>query len=256
MKKNIPVIMLLFLFVLALSACGLLQAPEEASAPIEAIPLQTDSTETVVATEEPEAIATEVVDAAETEMEPEVVEAPAGELRIYQITPGESTVRFELDEDLRGTRITVVGTTDQVAGELAINLADLATAQVGVMQINARTLLTDNDFRNRAIQNRILETGAYEFITFTPTAVSGLPASAGVGDQVTFTIEGELTIRDITQPATFTVVTTAVSETQLTGTASTTIMRADYDLNIPSVQNVANVEEEVELYIDFVANGS
>lgn len=159
-----------------------------------------------------------------------------------------------MDEDLRGARTTVVGATDQVAGEIAFDLNDLSTAQVGVLQINARTLVTDNSFRNRAIQNEILETGSYEFITFTPTAINGLPANATVGEAITFTIDGDLTIRDVTQPVTFTVVATPVTESQLAGTASAVITRADYNLAIPSVPNVANVEEEVELYIEFVAN--
>ncbi|MBX3055144.1 MAG: hypothetical protein KF770_01610 [Anaerolineae bacterium] len=51
-------------------------------------------------------------------------------------------------------------------------------------------------------------------------------------------------------------VKTAVSATQLTGTATATVSRGDYGLQIPSVPNVANVEEEVELIIDFVANAS
>jgi len=55
---------------------------------------------------------------------------------------------------------------------------------------------------------------------------------------------------------TFAVRVTAVSPTQLQGTASATVTRSDYGLNIPSVPNVANVEEEVELYIDFTANAS
>lgn len=43
---------------------------------------------------------------------------------------------------------------------------------------------------------------------------------------------------------------------QITGTATAVVNRADYGLQIPSVPNVANVEEEVELYIDFTANAS
>jgi polyisoprenoid-binding protein YceI len=112
-------------------------------------------------------------------------------------------------------------------------------------------LATDNNFRNRALNNQILETGDYEFITFTPTAIVGLPDSVENGQSVTFRLVGDLTIRDITNQATFDVEATLVSDTELTGTASTIVTRADYDLNIPSVPNVANVEEEVELYIDF-----
>jgi polyisoprenoid-binding protein YceI len=165
-------------------------------------------------------------------------------------------VRFELDEDLRGERKTVVGVTDQVAGEIALDLNDLSTIQVGVIQINARTLATDSNLRNRAIQNEILDTGGFEFVTFAPNAVNGLPASIAIGEEVTFTIEGDLTIRDLTQPVVFEVVAQAVSADQLSGTASAVINRADFNLNIPSVPNVANVEEQVELYIDFLANAS
>ena len=76
-------------------------------------------------------------------------------LLVYQIDPAASQVRFELDEDLRGQRTTVIGVTHQVAGA-----------------------------------------------------------------------------------------------------ANATISRADYQLTIPPVRNVANVEDEVELYIDFVANAT
>jgi polyisoprenoid-binding protein YceI len=288
-KNIIRIPILLALVALALTACGLLQEPEEASAPIEAIPLEvaTSAPEVEPVEEQPVEEPTEVVaeeptaypapeeadtvqDAGEVAYPApeetvqdsgevaypapdEGAEVPAGVLRVYEISQADSQVRFELNEELRGQPKTVVGVTDQVAGELAVNLSDLASTQVGVIQINARTLATDNNFRNRAIQNQILDTGAHEFITFTPTSVDGLPASAAVGEEVTFTVSGDLTIRDITQPVVFTVNATAVSEGELAGTASAVVLRADFGLEIPSVPNVANVEEEVELYIDFVA---
>ena len=36
--------------------------------------------------------------------------------------------------------------------------------------------------------------------------------------------------------------------------SGTIVLRSDFGLQIPSVPNVANVEEEVDLHIDFVAN--
>lgn len=227
---------LLLVTAVFLSACGLLQEPEAASAPIEAVPLAIETPTTAVTNTTGSTSTTGPV--------------------IFQIDPAQSQVRFELDEDLRGSRITVVGTTNQVAGQLAVDLANPAATQVGVIQINARTLATDNNFRNRAIQNEILDTGAYEFITFTPTAVTGLPETVNIGDTVTFTMAGDMTIRDVTNPVTFVVEATAVSATQLAGTATATVNRGDYGLQIPSVPNVANVEEEVELIIEFVANAS
>ncbi len=226
MKNQGKYLLLLLVLVMGLVACGTLSEPEEASAPIEAATLDTSSS------------------------------TDAAALRTYQISSTDSTVTFALDEELMGQPKTVVGTTNQVAGEIAVNLADLSTAQVGVIQINARGLTTDNNMRTRTMQNRILETGEFEFITFTPTLVNGLPASAVVGESVSFTISGDLTIRDITQPVVFNVTATVVSETQLSGAATAIVNRGDFDLQIPSVPNVANVEEEVELTIEFIANAS
>ena len=276
MKRQIS-LMIVLLLALALAACGVLQEPEAASGTIEAIPLATqaagvvatavtEATEVVVATE-PAAEAAPTEAPAEATTAPEATAetvaptdapttAPAAAATVFSIDSAASQVRFQLDEDLRGTRTTVVGSTDQVAGQLSLNLADLSQTQVGIIQINARALATDNNFRNRAIQNEILETGSFEFITFTPTGIEGLPASATVGETISFNLVGDLTIRDITMPATFAVEATADSETTITGTATSIVNRADFGLNIPSVPNVANVEEEVELYIDFTANAS
>lgn len=265
MKKIFIGVLLLFLTLFTATACGLLEEPAAPSATIEAVPLE------IEAAEEPTAVAEEPpveAEAAETEAEEPAAEEPAAEepaaeaaapsagLVIFEISQDASEVRFELDEDLRGNRITVVGTTNQVAGQIALDLNDLSTAQVGVIQINARALATDNDFRNRAIQNEILDTGDYEFISFVPTAVNGLPASASVGEEISFTIDGDLTIRDVTESVTFSVVATAVSATEISGTAIATVLRDAYGLNIPEVPNVANVENEVDLIINFVANGS
>ena len=109
------------------------------------------------------------------------------------------------------------------------------------------------EIRNRAIQNEILDTGRHEFITFTPTGISGLPEAVAVGDSFTFQLNGDLTIREITQPATFEVSVMVVSETRLEGSGSATVLRSNFDLQIPDVPSVANVTDEVMLEINFVA---
>ncbi|MCA9972245.1 MAG: YceI family protein [Anaerolineales bacterium] len=172
---------------------------------------------------------------------------------LFEIVPAESRVEFQLREELRGVPTTVVGFTSQVAGQIALNPADLATAQVGVVRVNARTLQTDNDFRNTAIRNGILFTEQYEYVSFAPTAVSSLPPSAAVGEEVTFAVSGDLTIAGETAPATFAVTAVLAAPTRLEGRASATIQRADFGLAIPEAPGVANVDEAVRLEILFVA---
>ena len=172
---------------------------------------------------------------------------------ILEIVPEESLVTFTLDETLRGLPTTVVGQSRAVAGQIAIDFADPTTAQIGPILINARTLLTENEFRNNAIQNFILQTEAYELITFTPQQISGLPAQFTANEPVTLTIQGDLTIRDITQPVTFAATVTADGRTELTGSAAAQISLADFALTIPDAPGVANVSEVVGLRIDFIA---
>lgn len=224
--------------LMIMSGCAFLQKPDQPSGPISADPLEVDTVTT-----------------------PSSDDASQPKTAVFQIVPGESTVRFELEEDLRsaltgwalGARITVVGTTDQVSGEFALDFDDLGAAQFGEIRINARTLETNEFLRNRAIENQILLTDTYEYITFQPTRVEGLPDRASTSESVTFSIIGDLSIRDVTRSETFSVTAKLLSPTQIQGSASTVIERETYGLTIPNVANVTFVEEEVELYIDFVA---
>jgi polyisoprenoid-binding protein YceI len=193
---------------------------------------------------------------AEAAVTAEATAAPVVEqTALFRIVPEESEVRFILTEDLRGVPTTVVGKTDQVAGDIRVNFTAPAQSEVGMIRINARTLATDNNMRNGTIRDRILQSNRdeYEFSEFTPTAITGLPDTVEIGQPVTFQITGDLKVRDIVKPVTFDATVTVASEDRLEGTAKTTVQRGDFNLVIPSVPGVANVSEAVQLEIDFVA---
>jgi len=230
----------------------------EASEPIQAVPLEIDTpTSEPLSDPDPTEIAEPVPDATATEAAVSVAEVETGadpppDLTRYTIVQAESQARFTIYEELNGVPTDVIGVTDQVAGEAAINLADLSDTRMGVILVNARTLATDESRRNQAIRNRILLTDQYEFISFTPTGISGLSGSAAPGQTFTFRILGDLTIRDITQPVEFEATVSVDSPERLTGTASTVIAKSDFNLIVPNVPFVANVGENVTLEIDFV----
>ncbi len=182
--------------------------------------------------------------------------AAAPERVLYRIAPEASTASFTLQEDLRGNRIDVIGTTSEVAGDVIIDFSNPAVSQMGTIRINARTLSTDQEFRNRALRAEILLSSQdqYEYIEFVPTALNGLPESVTVGETYSFEIEGDLTIISTTNPVTFTAQVTINSETQITGSASTTILYADWGIRIPNAPGVSNVTDDVTLVIGFVAN--
>lgn len=262
MKKTVFIVGALVLVGLVAVIAWVLRPSAEATAPLEAIPLATPTTaaqaQATTPTEAPAAPSEEdpsypapPQNAVQTDS---AYPAPGAEgTLLFNIVQAESEVRFTLDEELRGSPKTVVGTTNQVAGQISVDLNNPANSQLGVIQVNARTFLTDSSNRNRMINNEILDTATYELITFTPTALTGLPATIAVGDTVNFQITGELTIRDITQTVTFDATVTVISTDRLEGLASTTVTRDAYGLTIPSVPGVANVTNEVLLELQFVA---
>jgi polyisoprenoid-binding protein YceI len=175
--------------------------------------------------------------------------------RLFQIVADESEVRFIIDEVLFGDPKAVVGRTDQVAGEILLDADHPSQAQIGVIRVNANTLKTDNEFRNRTLRGQILESThpEYEFVEFTPKALERLPAQVTVGQPVTFQIRGDLQVRDVTHEVTFDAHVTLVNPDRLEGTAQAVVRRQDFRLTIPDVPGVANVSDTVHLEIDFVA---
>ena len=260
MLKNIVIIgAVLILIAAAAVTYAFLKPTDEASAPIAAVPLAQNTATTVPTIQIPDATttsaSTSAVPAATATVVAEVVAPVTGTgPRTFQIDPVQSEARFLINEVLNGQPKTVIGVTNQVSGQLAVDPASPASTTVGVIQVNARTLTTDSEFRNRAIKNRILLTNEHEFITFTPAQITGMPSSAAAGDTLTFQITGDLTIIGVTRPVTFDVQVQAVSDTQITGQALGTVLYKDFGISIPEVPSVTGVEDQVRLEIDFVAN--
>ena len=173
----------------------------------------------------------------------------------FTIDQSASEARFYINEVLLGVPTEVKGVTSLISGTLTVAPADPTASQVGTISIDANDLRTDRNLRNRAIRRFILETGkeANRYITFTPTAISGLPAAAAPGDSFTFQVTGDLKIKGVVKPVTFDVELTADSAAQISGLAEATVKRSDFNLTIPSAPGVANVTDEVRLELTFTA---
>lgn len=240
--------------LLALAACQ--SAPGQSSvaesAPVaEQATAPTATTAAAVPDETQPTAATATADA-----EVAVAEPAAGSTSLrFQIVPEGTEARFLIEEVLMGQDKTVVGATSQVSGDITVDPADPATAQVGEIRVEAGSLATDDNRRNGRLRNDILKSAMaqYQTIVFQPTAISGMPESVAVGEPFSFQLTGDLTILDTTAPVTFEMTVTPASTSQLTGSGRATIRHADFGINIPSVPIVAGVGEEVQLEIDFTA---
>lgn len=180
---------------------------------------------------------------------------PSDPRLLFSINPDESEALFRIDEVLLGDPKTVVGTTNQIAGEMLIDWDDPANSQVGLIRVNVRTLSTDNEFRNRALRGQILEVDQdeFEYAEFIPLELLQLPSSITVGELAEFQIRGNLTVHGVTHEVIFDATLVIVSENRIEGNAQTTVSYRDFDMTIPEAPGVADVSDQLELEIRFVA---
>lgn len=174
----------------------------------------------------------------------------------FEIDQARSIARFEIDEVLNGNPTHVVGTTDQVVGQIRVDVTDLSSIEFSEIIVNARTLDTGSERRDRAMRGPIvLDSGSdeNELITLVVTSVEGLSGEAAVDESFEFTVNGDLTIKGNTQPVTFDVMVTLVDDDTVEGSATANITRDMFQIGIPSVASVADVTNEVLIGLEFVA---
>jgi len=181
-------------------------------------------------------------------------EQPASaDIQTYTLDSSRSEAKFEINEVLNNEPFRVVGTTNDVTGEINLNPSNPDLTDTSVIRINARTLKTDSTRRDGMIGRLILKSEANEFITFAPQSFSGLPENPQVGQEYSFTTLGTLSIAGTSRDVTFTVRAKANSESEIQGVATSSVNYTDFSLTIPSVPMVASVEEQVDLTFSFVA---
>ncbi len=253
---------LILLLSLLLSSCARATAPQQtaasvipsATAPSPATSTVAPPTATLLV---PTATATALPAATPTQSEatPTAIPTVAAAPVVFVIDPAQTVARFSINESLFGDPKNVVGQTSDVQGVITITVGNSASTQIGLIRINARDLHTDEEMRDRAIRTFILESSQddYQFITFMPTQIEGLPAQVQDGATISFTVTGDMKIRNVVKPVTFALSVTPKGSTEISGLARATITRTAFELSIPSVPGVADVTDEIGVAFEFVA---
>ncbi len=193
-------------------------------------------------------------DAAAATPNPTGASASGGTAQLYRIDAAQSEVHYEVNETLfnQNNRLnTAIGRTKGIAGELRVDFAHPSQSQIGDIVIDVSQFTSDESRRDNFIRRNGLQSATYPQATFKTTSISGLPDKISVGDEVPFTISGDLTVKQTTKPVTWNV-TLKVGDKQLTGSASTQVLMSDFGvgpLQLPIVQT----EDQVKLFFDFVA---
>ena len=216
-------------------------------APTIAAPVQ------AAATTAPTAAPQSATPAADPTQPAAVPAAPASDAKLYRIDAAQSEARYEVGETFfQDNRFaTAIGRTKGVAGDILINTAEPAKSQIGDIVIDISQFKSDESRRDNFIRNNGLESAKYPQATFKTTAIDGLPAAVNAGDEVSFTMTGDLTVKQTTKPVTWQV-TLKLTDQGLTGSASTQIKMSDFAVG-PIKLAFLETEDDVKLFFDFVA---
>ena len=173
-------------------------------------------------------------------------------------TLGEGSIaRYKVEETLaRQGFVVATGETGEVSGRIVFDADGGIVAEESAIAMQAATLATDSDRRDRYVRNRTLQTEQYPEIVFRPTSADGLPTPlTNAQGAIDFTISGDLTIRDQTRPITWDASAEfAGGGAEITGLASTEFTFEDFAMDKPSVAIVLSVEDTIRLEIEFVGS--
>ena len=170
-------------------------------------------------------------------------------------TLGEGTIaRYKVEEVLARTGSwTATGETADVTGQLAFDAEGALIPDESGVIVQAATLVTDSDRRDRYVRERTLNASQYPEIVFRPTSIDGLPTPlTGAQGSIDFTITGDLIIRDQTRPTTWSA--SADFGDAISGVAFVEFTFADFAMDKPSVPIVLSVEDTIRLEIDFAGS--
>jgi polyisoprenoid-binding protein YceI len=143
-----------------------------------------------------------------------------------------------------------IGKTSSVSGSLAIQPDGKILSDQSKFVVDLSSLQSDKSMRDNFVRGNVLQTNQYPQAVFVPTSVSGLPSPLPQSGSVTFQLTGDLTIRNVTKPATWDV-KAEVQGNQVTGLATTTFTFEDFNLSQPRVPVVLSVEDHITLELNF-----
>jgi polyisoprenoid-binding protein YceI len=207
-----------------------------------------------VATPEPIAPATEAAATAPTTA-PEAADSGAA-TRTFQIVADLSEASYQVSEEFFNRPINLVnavGRTKAIEGEFQLNISgNQVQLTENQFKVDLRTLTSDEARRDQRIRDQWLESNTYPWAEFKATGIENFPAEATEGQDVSFKLTGDMTVREITKPQTFEVTARLDGDT-FTGVAVTNLLMQDYGFEAPSVLGILKVTDGVTVTVNFVA---
>ena len=182
--------------------------------------------------------------------------------KVFRIDPAESTARYVVDEELfadatrkyglKVGKTKVIGKTNDLMGLIQI---DLTQREIGANRfaVFLPTLQTDQALRDAWIRENALESDRFPLAVFVADRLLELPESYREGEEIRFRMEGELSLRGISQTTVWDV-EASLSGSSIRGSMHTRLRMTSLGFDPPDFANTLTVQDEFTVQIDFVAH--
>lgn len=181
------------------------------------------------------------------------LEAAAGE-DLFRIDATRSSMTYSVMEKLAGReRGEATGTTQGIAGDMAINRGDPGASRIGEIVVDVRQLRSDNSVRDRRLRQDFLASDDNPLATFATTSVEGAPDTIDEdAGEVDLTLVGDLTVKETTIETRWDATVELVGD-ELVANATTTVKMSDLGIGPISVAGLVRSEDDVTLTFELVA---
>jgi len=170
----------------------------------------------------------------------------------YVLAPEGNSARYFVREQLASVNFPsdAVGVTDSLTGAITVDDKGQVVPAESKVVANISYLKSDRDMRDGFIRRRTMDTDKYPTVTLVPREIKGLPMPLPTSGRVSFTVLGDLTVKGVTRPTTWSVMA-GVRNGAVRGTASTGFTFADFQLEKPKVMSILSVADSIHLVYDF-----
>jgi hypothetical protein len=161
---------------------------------------------------------------------------------------------YQVQEQLAGHSLpsAAIGRTSAVTGTILLDAGGKIVLAQSKIEIDLRTLKSDQSMRDNYIQHDPLDTAQYPTATFVPKTATGMPWPLPATGTATFTMAGDFTVHGTTAPTTWTVAATFAPD-KVTGTATTPFTFTEFGMQAPHTMIALSVQNNGTLTLQFTA---
>jgi polyisoprenoid-binding protein YceI len=167
------------------------------------------------------------------------------------VTPDGSFVGYRVQEELSGIGAAeAVGRTSDVIGGMTIEGSNVTAV---LLEVDMTTLRSDSNQRDGQLETRGLETDSFPTATFVLSEPMDLGGEPQIGESITTSAVGDLTVHGVTRPVEIPMEAEWVGEGTIVAIGSVEILITDYDIEAPVGFRVLSINEigTIEMQLTF-----